>query len=57
MLACCETRVVFRTTSRCLLTATAEILGWCLVDRVLRQQRPIWLLIPVALPPAVYMGL
>jgi small multidrug resistance family-3 protein len=48
---------MIRTGVLFLVTATAEILGCYLVDLVLRQQRPTWLLIPAALCLAVYAWL
>jgi small multidrug resistance family-3 protein len=57
MMASRQCRVVIRTTSLFLLTAAAEILGCYLVDLVLRQQRPPWLLLPAALALAAYVWL
>jgi small multidrug resistance family-3 protein len=48
---------VLRTTGLFLITAVAEILGCYLTDVVVKQQRPLWLLVPAALSLALFAWL
>jgi small multidrug resistance family-3 protein len=48
---------VLRTAGLFVLTAVAEILGCYLTDLVVRQQRPLWLLIPAGLSLGVFAWL
>jgi small multidrug resistance family-3 protein len=48
---------VLRAAGLFVLTAVAEILGCYLTDLVVRQQRPLWLLIPAGLSLGVFAWL